>query len=365
MEIWVFGPAVERSLFGRIDLVQPSFNRSQLLSPMGRKRSLSWKGTPPMCEAQPECRLCKSSLTWHLGPIPDSDFFAGNVLPLPVPGGSLWQCLACQSKFRHPILPEHEYQRFYENGAACHWAGLKNRQDMQVVIRLLGEVRDLGCVLDIGCGTGEVLGALPAHVKKFGIEPSPAGVQAAERGISVLGASLDCISSGRQFDAITILDVIEHLADPPAFLDRAYALLASGGLLIVSTGDPGAKAWQHYPQHRFWYASFPEHLSFPSFEFFSQWARRCGAGSIEKYLIRYRRLSLAGRLSALMIQLAFVASPGLLSAVGRFVDRIQRAPHPRRRHFSPGVPGLFFDHQILVIRKPTGFLGTLGETPHK
>jgi 2-polyprenyl-6-hydroxyphenyl methylase/3-demethylubiquinone-9 3-methyltransferase len=44
-----------------------------------------------------------------------------------------------------------------------------------------------------------------------------------------------------RFDLVTSLEVIEHVADPSAFLKSLAARLARGGLLILST--PNATGW--------------------------------------------------------------------------------------------------------------------------
>ena len=44
-----------------------------------------------------------------------------------------------------------------------------------------------------------------------------------------------------QFDLVTSMEVIEHVADPSAFLKALAARLAPGGLLIMST--PNATGW--------------------------------------------------------------------------------------------------------------------------
>lgn len=47
-------------------------------------------------------------------------------------------------------------------------------------------------------------------------------------------------ASGRRYDAITMWDVIEHMADPRAELEAAFALLNPGGTLHLSTIDAGS-----------------------------------------------------------------------------------------------------------------------------
>lgn len=304
-----------------------------------------------MDEVQPECRLCGAISTWKLGRIPESDFFAGRVLSTTLPGGWLWECHVCRSRFRHPVRSEEEYRNLYEVGVANQWEGSNDRQDWNIVLHYLAQAPTLSRVLDVGCGTGELIGFLPKDVAMFGIEPSPAAGQASKRGVTILGGSLAEIRGAPRFDAIVIVDVIEHFAHPVQILDQAFDLLLPGGRMIVSTGDPGASAWRWLPAGRFWYSSFPEHLTFPSYTFYEAWAQRRGAKGVERQVIRHQVLSPAAWFLFLVAQLAFAASPTLLNMAGLLRDTLRRVPRPRRQRYSPGVPGLFLDHHVVVVHK--------------
>jgi SAM-dependent methyltransferase len=58
---------------------------------------------------------------------------------------------------------------------------------------------------------------------------------------------------GKQFDIVSVIDVIEHVSDPLALLREASAYLAPGGVLAVVTPDVGSVAarllgqrWWHF-----------------------------------------------------------------------------------------------------------------------
>lgn len=93
-------------------------------------------------------------------------------------------------------------------------------------------------VLDFGCGGGVAFRYLAARGCRIaGCDP-----QAQELAREVcrrLGIEADIRSgveafTGRRFERILALDVLEHLDDLDGYLDRFAALLAPGGLLVVS-----------------------------------------------------------------------------------------------------------------------------------
>jgi 2-polyprenyl-6-hydroxyphenyl methylase/3-demethylubiquinone-9 3-methyltransferase len=95
--------------------------------------------------------------------------------------------------------------------------------------------------LDVGCGAGllcEPLTRLGARVT--GIDAAPEVIAVARDHAAAMGLAIDYRNAAveqidGQFDLVTSLEVIEHVADPSAFLKSLAARLAPGGLLILST----------------------------------------------------------------------------------------------------------------------------------
>lgn len=107
-------------------------------------------------------------------------------------------------------------------------------------------------VLDIGCGGGlvaEPLTRLGANVT--GIDPAEETIAAAKTHAEGAGlkiayeatAAEALAEAGRQFDAVLLLEVVEHVPDVPAFLKRLAPLVAPGGMMILSTLNRTFKAY--------------------------------------------------------------------------------------------------------------------------
>jgi 2-polyprenyl-6-hydroxyphenyl methylase / 3-demethylubiquinone-9 3-methyltransferase len=107
-------------------------------------------------------------------------------------------------------------------------------------------------VLDIGCGGGlvaEPLARLGAAVT--GIDPASENIDAAKAhakggrlDITYRMATAEVLAKeGATFDAVLLLEVIEHVPDVPLFLKRVAPLVKSGGIMILSTLNRTIKAY--------------------------------------------------------------------------------------------------------------------------
>ena len=100
--------------------------------------------------------------------------------------------------------------------------------------------------LDVGCGAGllaEPLARLGAKVTA--VDAAPELIEAARAHSAGQGLEIDYRASPveqieGQFDLITAMEVIEHVADPASFLVAIAARLAPEGLLILSTPNKTA-----------------------------------------------------------------------------------------------------------------------------
>jgi 2-polyprenyl-3-methyl-5-hydroxy-6-metoxy-1,4-benzoquinol methylase len=120
----------------------------------------------------------------------------------------------------------------------------RSRERASIALRLLaGAGLARGRLLDLGCGPGWALEAFrAAGFCVRGADVSSAAVEEARaRGLDVLPLDLERSDgeslrreAGEGFDAVTLLEVLEHLSDPLGALRRARSLLSPGGLMVVS-----------------------------------------------------------------------------------------------------------------------------------
>jgi len=107
-------------------------------------------------------------------------------------------------------------------------------------------------IIDIGCGGGllsEPLSNMGAEV--LGVDASAANVKTAtvhaeETGASVTychGTAEDVLAEGKTFDVVLNMEVVEHVADVPAFLQTSANLVAPGGMMVIATLNRTARAY--------------------------------------------------------------------------------------------------------------------------
>jgi len=106
--------------------------------------------------------------------------------------------------------------------------------------------------LDVGCGAGllsEPLARLGATV--IGLDPAPTNVAVARRHAERAGLSIDyreeeveaVVERGERFDIVLAMEVVEHVADMPAFVSACCRAVKPGGLLVMATINRTLRAY--------------------------------------------------------------------------------------------------------------------------
>jgi len=135
-------------------------------------------------------------------------------------------------------IPAGYYDKIYQRKAGVRycWHDLKFRS---VAAHLTGSRR----LLDIGCGPGTFIGNYSGDGAALGVDLSEVQIEYANQHYST-GAHrfsaqsiASIVGSEERFDAITMIELIEHLAldDTTRLLAQARTLLAPEGKLIVTT----------------------------------------------------------------------------------------------------------------------------------
>jgi SAM-dependent methyltransferase len=174
--------------------------------------------------------------------------------------GDLYACERCGT-VQQPSLPHGEalldlYREMHDDHYLDEEDG--RRRTARRLLRLLPRG---GRLLEVGCGHGLLLDeARMAGCEVEGLELSrDAAAYARESlGLRVHERTL-ADHTGEPYDAIVLADVIEHLDDPLAALDRCVGMLAPGGALCIVTPDPasrtariaGARWWGYLPAHTY------------------------------------------------------------------------------------------------------------------
>ena len=107
-------------------------------------------------------------------------------------------------------------------------------------------------IADIGCGGGllsEPLARLGAQV--VGLDAAADSIEIARLHAEAAGVPVDyrcaaaeeLAAAGESFDAVISMEVVEHVANLPLFLDACAALAAPGGVLLLATLNRTVKAF--------------------------------------------------------------------------------------------------------------------------
>lgn len=241
-----------------------------------------------------DCPCCGRCDLQHLGRLPDSYWFAGNILAAPLPGGSLYRCKSCKLKFRNPACDPAVYEKLYDNFIVNNWPIDTTRRDWELISSYVSNQIPKGSrILDFGCYTGALLARLGTGYERHGVEINAAAAAIVnQHGCGKTWRDLKEIPDSTLFDVIIACDVIEHMVDPGNFLTSISNKLAEGGIIIVTTGDADNRLWDKFGAN-WWYCFYPEHISFISASWLNNFLRHSDLEIKVCHTFRYRQLPIS------------------------------------------------------------------------
>jgi SAM-dependent methyltransferase len=187
------------------------------------------------------------------------------------------RCPTCDLVFLHPRPTRESVEDYFREAYDGDYGAAEASDDrqpvFQSVLKHLSVYRSApGSLLDVGCGDGEFLTLCrQAGWDCSGIELSQqAAFRAIRKGLTILPPhTLERREWERQFDVISLINVLETVADPLTMLQRAANLLAPRGLMIVRATNglfhlpmrmPARWIGSQYDQAFHWYLYTPKAL---------------------------------------------------------------------------------------------------------
>ena len=259
---------------------------------------------------------------------------------------TLYSCEACRCLFLHPMPDSREIERFYP---ADYWwnarrsGGLKKLESVYRKLALRDHIAFITKaagnrgvdVLDVGCGSGTLLGLLKHRgfrVTGLDFSAEAAAIAKAENGVDVAVGSLEeAHFPAESFDVVTLFHVMEHVTNPRLVLAEVSRVLKPNGVAILQV--PNIESWQFKIFGARWYGL-----------------------DIPRHVIDYSRNSML----KLLADSGFVVNrirhfnlrdngPALVSSVFPSLDPVSRSVRHRKRNNDESRPVEWFRHLTYLL----------------
>lgn len=216
-------------------------------------------------EKMQKCPVCASEETTKF--LETKDYF------LTGKAFEIWECQTCKIRFTTPQPEEKELPKYYQsNEYFSHQTEKKNpvsflyaqlrQKNIRKKYNLINQYVKRGKILDIGCGTGELLNFFKKQQwDTKGIEPSEKARTFGRKNYHLqieTETKLDQWPE-KEFDIISMWHVLEHVPDINKRIDQTKRLLKDNGKIIIALPNPNSWDSKHY--HKYWAAlDVPRHL---------------------------------------------------------------------------------------------------------
>jgi SAM-dependent methyltransferase len=250
-------------------------------------------------------------------------------------------CGACGHMQLAHTPTDEELLPLYEEAEADHYIAEEAGQRVTagVALDLIERHTGRGRLLDLGCWVGFLLAeARDRGWEVQGVEPSAYASAFGREQLGLPVQRTDLFSAdlpAGAFDAVVLGDVIEHLADPGAALERIGSLLAPGGVVYLALPDAGSAIARRMGSR--WWSVIPTHVQYFTRDSVATLLRRHG---FEPLHVRTAPKTFSVRYYAWRIG-------GYSTGAARWLERATVATHLAERQWAPD----FRDRMAIVARR--------------
>ena len=189
-------------------------------------------------------------------------------------------------------------------------------------------------LLDVGCGSGTLLGILKQRgydVVGQDFSAEAAAIARAENDVEVVPGSLQDAGFGDEsFDLVTLFHVMEHVTNPHEILTQVRRILRSNGRIVLQV--PNIESWQFRFFGANWYGlDIPRHV----IDYSSSSIRKL-LGDSGFAVRRVRHFNLRDN------------APALASSLFPSLDPVSRAVRQRRRRIIEPAPVAWLRHFLYL-----------------
>lgn len=191
--------------------------------------------TCPICRGQDVKREVVYPGTVNVSDISRVDPYGGHY--------QINRCVNCGLMFSSPILDQDDLGALYRDYTAHSNIASGEEQNARLTMHYYYQLARnhlpaRNRILDIGCDVGYLLEVAQKDGFKelYGIEPIEAAAANAEKNLGAIVSrefyeEVDFPNS--HFDLITLVHVVDHLVDPMITLNRSFAQLRDGGVILA------------------------------------------------------------------------------------------------------------------------------------
>jgi SAM-dependent methyltransferase len=182
-------------------------------------------------------------------------------------------CPSCGFIFMNPPFDEMTIKSFYSDEYYSGKAEYSYTDERAIYdysshvwdarIRNIHAFVKTGNFLDVGCSFGGFLSRAKKYYTPYGVEISEYSSSYARKhfGITVHNGTIETSDfNAGMFSVITMIEMIEHLANPVSAIRKCSELLNENGVLVIQTAD--MDGWQSIKDGAHYHYYLPGHLSY-------------------------------------------------------------------------------------------------------